>query len=618
MTAAIAAPIDIARLESQPYESYQPHRSVLEALEQATRDWPERTALTYIEAPDPERPARRWSYAEFATEVRRAANLFRQLSDGKPARVATLLPNIPQAWFTLLGAETAGVLCPVNYQLDAEHVAELVHATGANILVALGPHPELDIWSRVTEISRRCPLLKQVLVVGAADGAQDFDAALARMRGDRLEFEVPLERDRLAALFHTGGTTGRPKLAQHTHGNQLHVALGATQMYGMGHEDVMLNGFPLFHVAGSFVYGLSTLMAGAELVLPTLLGMRNKAFVARYWDFVARHRITLLAGVPTVMSGLMAGPLPAPGQAARVRAMLTGGSPLPDEVAAGFERQFSIPVRNILGMTECAGVISIEPVAGVRVPGSCGLPLPYTRVRSIDGAGQPLPAGATGVLCVQGPAVGPGYTEAERNAGTFHDGWLITGDIGHVDHDGRVFITGRAKDVIVRGGHNIDPHLIEDALMRHPAVLMAAAVGEPDEYAGELPVAYVVLKDGADIEPAELLRFTQQYIPERPACPKRIERVAALPQTAIGKIYKPALRQAAIGRGLRERLERAGLSEQAQVEVRDEAGVTTVIFMLQPHASPDASPQALAEAVRRIMAPFALRYRIEAGLATIS
>ncbi|RYY97921.1 MAG: acyl-CoA synthetase, partial [Comamonadaceae bacterium] len=220
--------------------------------------------------------------------------------------------------------------------------------------------------------------------------------------------------------------------------------------------------------------------------------------------------------------------------------------------------------------------------------------------------------GAPGILAVSGPNVIPGYTEAERDAGTFADGWLLTGDIGQVGADGRVFITGRAKDVIVRSGHNIDPRLIEDALMQHPAVLLAAAVGEPDEYAGELPVAFVVLKDGAAADAQELMAFANKLIPERPAYPKRLEFVPSLPQTAVGKIFKPALREAAVLRALAERLDRAGLGAQVTPQTREEGGRSTIVFTTTVQG---ADAQGAAEAVQRMMVPFAIRYRIEQATA---
>jgi fatty-acyl-CoA synthase len=379
-------------------------------------------------------------------------------------------------------------------------------------------------------------------------------------------------------------------------------------MYGTVSEDVVLNGFPLFHVAGSFVYGLSTLLSGGELVLPTLTGMRNKGFVDRYWSFVDKHRVTLLATVPTVISALLALP-PTQADRSSVRMLLTGGSPLPDELASAFEQRYGVGVRNIFGMTECAGVIAIEPASGPRIPGSCGLALPFTRVYTVTSDGVELPTGKVGVLCVTGPNVGPGYTEASTNAGTFTEhGELITGDMGYVDEDGRVFITGRAKDVIIRSSHNIDPQVIENALLRHPEVLMASAVGAPDEYAGEVPVAFVVLKPNAAVTEDALRLYANQYIPERPAYPKRIEFVASIPMTAIGKIYKPDLKAKAIVRVITDRLNAADVGGDVSVAVVHESGRMTVVFRPVKLATKSTT---LNASIKHLMGGFALQYRIE-------
>ncbi|RYY94765.1 MAG: acyl-CoA synthase, partial [Comamonadaceae bacterium] len=193
---------DIEAIEAAPYDEYLPQRTVWEALESAAARWPDRRALTYIEAPDLSRAPARWSYGDLRAQVVRAANLFHLAANGTAPRVAMLLPNIPQAWFTLLGAETAGVVCPINYLLGPEHVAELVEATGANMLVALGPHSELDIWSRVEAVRRRCPGVR-IFTVGGDAGANDFDTALAQAPADRLLAAQPAGRDTLAALFHT-------------------------------------------------------------------------------------------------------------------------------------------------------------------------------------------------------------------------------------------------------------------------------------------------------------------------------------------------------------------------------------------------------------------------------
>jgi fatty-acyl-CoA synthase len=601
---------DIKSIEALAYSDFMPHQSVYDALKSTANEHRQRPALTYIQNATDTALSQTWTHAELFAQITRAANLFASIAGDEKPRVAMLLPAIPQAYFTLFGGEAAGVVCPINYLLGAQHIAELMQVANINILVALGdlgPSSELDIASKVPLIKAQCPALKQVLLVGSknlAEGELDFDEELAKQPNESLVKSRSIKSSDIAALFHTGGTTGKPKLAQHTHGNQLHAAWGAANMYASKPSDVMMNGFPLFHVAGSFVFGLSTLLAGGEVVLPTLTGMRNKAFVDRYWELVAHHKVTLLAAVPTVITTLL--PLNAePKQLTSVRALLTGGSPLPEEVAAGFERKFNVPVRNILGMTESAGIISIEPMLSPREAGSCGLALPFSQVKTND----------DGVLCVKGPNVGPGYTDELRNEGVFtEDGWLITGDIGHVDDEGRIFITGRQKDLIIRSSHNIDPRVIEDALQLHPDVAMAAAVGEPDEYAGEIPIAFVTLKPGARVTESQLKAFAEQYIPERPAYPKRIEILATLPLTAIGKVYKPALKAKAIEWVINERLQHASLDTKFVATVASDSAVLCVIFNEVGIESQIDS----VEKIRAIMVGFALSYRIlDAGGANL-
>jgi fatty-acyl-CoA synthase len=262
--------------------------------------------------------------------------------------------------------------------------------------------------------------------------------------------------------------------------------------------------------------------------------------------------------VPTVLASLLGVPIDA--DVKSVRAAYTGGSPLPAELAQRFETATGTPVRNILGMTECAGLVSIEPLRGPRTPGSAGLRLPYTEVHAVpwrDGEaklGERCATGETGVLVLRGPHVSPGYTDAARNAGMFEQGWIVSGDLGHIDQAGRIHITGRAKDVIIRGSHNIDPALVEDAFLAHPAVAMCAVVAEPDADAGEVPVAFVALKPGVKLAAEDLLAAVAPTVYERPACPKRVVLLDALPVTAIGKVFKPELRLRAIEIKLREAL----------------------------------------------------------------
>ncbi len=620
----IADRSDIAAVEARPYAEFMAHRHVGSALEDVAARHPARKALCFLPSADPLEPARTWSYSEFIADVRRAAQLFRELAEPETPRVALLLPAVPQAYIALWGAEAAGIACPINHLLDAAHVAALLRASRANVLVALGEHAQFDIVSRLAGLREACPQLRHVLSVGAAPGTPDFESSLASIGSDApaLGAGPDAQASRAAALFHTGGTTGSPRLWQHSHGNQLHAAWGTAQMLGLSEHDVMLDGFPVFHVAGPLVYGLPTLLSGGCLVLPTALGMRNAGFVTRCWEFVERHGITLLASVPTFLSAL----LDADASAAdirSVRAVLTGGSPLPPELARRFEDKFGVPVRNIFGMTECAGSIGVEPLAGPRGPASCGLPLPFTEVSVIGADGEELRGtpGVSGVLCVRGPGVGVVDTNGDRSA-VRPGPRLVTGDLGHLDAEGRIHVTGRAKDLIIRSGHNIDPALIEEALLAHPDVRLAAAVGQPDEYAGELPVAYVLLESEATCTADELLTFARLRISERPAFPKRIDVLETLPMTAIGKVYKVALRLRAMERVFSERIAAAGLAGRIHVEGIDEGSRLSLVFRRTDGASMsdaignaignaiDAAIDADTAALHRLMSPFAISYRL--------
>ena len=571
MTAWLEHPLttlaDIERFETTvPLTERIPQRSVYDVLVRAAEQHGGRTALTMVMTGDDDEEPRRVSFVELLGLVTRTANLFTSLGGERPG-VAYLLPTLVETHAVLWGAETAGYAVPMNFLLQPEDLHALLEASGATVLVALGPHPVLDIWEKAVELRRRLPELTLVRVAPpgtpGAEGVVDLNA-IADQPGDRLLAPPPDSGDEVTAYFHTGGTTGVPKLAAHTHRGQLVAAYGCAALLDLGPDDVVTGTLPMFHVAGTILMGVSTFLSGAELLLLSPGGLRNPVMVERFWRLCEIYGVTVAGGVPTSLGALAEVPTDG-ADLHRLRVAMTGASPLPAAVRERFEKVTRLTVKEIYGMTEASGLISCNPVRGTGGTGSVGLRFPYTSVtcRRVgdDGAlGEICDPGEVGVVTVSGPTVSPGYRDPAQEAGTFQDGVLVTGDLGRLDHEGRLVLEGRAKDLIIRSGHNIDPQMIESALQRHPDVVLAAAVGRPDAYAGELPVCYVELRPGSDVSEEELRHFAEQELGERPAWPRHVHVVPQIPVTAVGKIFKPSLRQNAVEQVVRALLDEGGLS----------------------------------------------------------
>jgi fatty-acyl-CoA synthase len=285
-----------------------------------------------------------------------------------------------------------------------------------------------------------------------------------------------------------------------------------------------------------------------------------------------------------------------------VRAGFCGAALLPPAVGERFRQVTGRGLFEVYGMTEASGLIAIDPVAGAGGIGSVGWALPYTRVEvrrlGADGRlGEPCTGGEVGVITVHGPTVSPGYRNPAHDAGVVEGGVLNSGDLGYTDEAGRIHIAGRSKDLIIRSGHNIDPVMIENAMAEHPAVALAAAVGMPDAYAGELPVCFVVLRAGATVSDAELHAHAQQAIGERPAWPKQFHVVEAIPVTSVGKIFKPRLRCEAAERLVSDLLREQHRLPDAQVQVSAGGPRGLIVNVTLPPAAEAALPavtQALA------------------------
>ncbi|MGB3407312.1 MAG: acyl-CoA synthetase [Jannaschia sp.] len=579
------------------WEQVQPATTLYELLSNTAAVHGDRPAITFQLFSGPSDPAETLTWSQFKGRITQAANLFRKLGVGETDTVAYVLPNCNETAAVLLGGCVAGIANPINPLLDAEQIAAILRETKAKVVVTLRAFPKTDVAQKVAAAVALAPDVQTVLEVDLhryLTGIKklivplirpknpvehearvlNWTAEVGKQRADALDFP-DASGDRVAAYFHTGGTTGMPKVAQHTYSGMIYNGWVGHRLL-FTEQDVVICPLPMFHVFACHVILMAMVASGAHVVFPTPQGYRGEGVFDNFWKLVERWKITFVITVPTAMSALMQRPVNA--DISSIKTAFSGSSPLPVELFRRFERDTGVTVVEGYGLTEATCLVSCNPVDGEKKIGSVGIPFMYCDVKILTGKGSgpvECPADTVGEICISSPGVWVDntYTEADKNRDLFHTvgnrGYLRTGDLGRIDADGYLWITGRAKDLIIRGGHNIDPAEIEEALAGHPAVAMVGAIGQPDAFAGELPCAYVELVAGATVTSEELVDFCKTHVHERAAQPKYIEILAELPKTAVGKVFKPDLRRSAITRVYNEALAAAGVAAKVVSVVED-------------------------------------------------
>ncbi|SFQ96880.1 acyl-CoA synthetase [Poseidonocella sedimentorum] len=568
-------------------------KTMYEFLSRAKDLYGPRNAMSYQLTSSPKDKGETFTWAEMHEKSIQAANLFRALGVGESDTVAYVLPNCSETAFTLLGGTIAGIAAPINPLLDAEQIGAILRETKAKVVVTLRSFPKTDVSQQVAEAVALAPNVETVLEVDLLrylSGIKKFIVPLIRPKGGMshqakvLSFNAELAKqprtlqfadsagDRVAAYFHTGGTTGMPKVAQHKYSGMIYNGwLGDEMLFTP--DDVTICPLPLFHVFACHVILMAMIASGSHVVFPTPQGYRGEGVFDNFWKLIERWQVTFIITVPTAISALMQRPIDA--DVSSVKTSFSGSAPLPLELFKRFEAATGVAIVEGYGLTEATCLVAINPPFGLKKVGSCGIPFPYTDVKIIKQTNNgPVECGPDeiGEICVSNPGVYAGhtYTEAEKNVDLYYyEKYLRTGDLGRIDEDDYLWITGRQKDLIIRGGHNIDPAEIEEALLGHEAVAFAGAIGQPDSYAGEMPCAYVELVAGAKVSEEELIKFACDHIHERAAFPKHLEILDELPKTAVGKVFKPDLRKSAITRIYNAALEKAGL-ETRVIEVVDD------------------------------------------------
>ena len=446
-------------------------------------------------------------------------------------RVVVTMANAPEVGIVYNALWRAGaVVTPAMFLLPAE---DLRHVIADAEAVGVITTPEFV--GKVRDAIAGIDLEPFVISTGEV---QDGGVALASLEHGAPAAAVERDDDDLAALLYTGGTTGRAKGVMLSHANLHytgHAAYEAAHISGVNRALVTL---PLSHSYG---------------ILVTLAGMHDSerpvAVLLRWFDprafleLIGEHQLQLAAVVPSMLQILLSQPLEEH-DLSSLSYLTSGGAPLAAEVEAEFRRRVpTVAIRQGYGLTETAALISTNPT-GREKPGSVGLPVPGCSVQIVDELGRELPAGEAGEVCCTSPGVMRGYWDSpEATAQALRGGRLHTGDIGYLDQDGYLFIVDRKKDVIIRGGFNVYPRDIEDALLEHPAVQLAGVVGRPDPVHGEEVVAFVSLHAGAEVTVEELFDWGRTRIGGY-KYPRELHIVDAIPLTAVGKIDRKSLRQA--------------------------------------------------------------------------
>ena len=467
------------------------------------------------------------TYAKFAREARQLAARYAALGLVPGDHVGFLLHNGYQTTTIFLGTMAAGfVVTPLNLLAHGAQLAYVLEHSDVK-LVFTSTHYEAQLCTALAMMASEQAAKIRVEVI-------DSDAPDAHASYGDIELDQSSHRQSPALLMYTSGTTGQPKGALLTHANLLHAGRAVCDWHGLTNVDRVLSSLPLYHINGQCIATIAPFVSGGSIVAP------HKFSASAWWGWVARCEPTWLNLVPTIIAYLLNASDSNTKLWPAIRFARSASAPLPPDQHRAFETTFGVGVIEAMGMTECASVVFCNPQqTNLRKYGTPGLPCGVeTRVVSTETSAI-LADGVTGELQLRGDNVMLGYYNApEKTADAMTpDGWLRTGDLGHRDADGFYFVTGRIKELIIKGGENIAPREIDEALLAHPAVLEAAAVGIPDTNYGQEILVAVVLKTGVQCDEVALREHCVRVL-GRYKTPKVFRFVDELPKGPSGKVQR--------------------------------------------------------------------------------
>ncbi|HEY7743597.1 MAG TPA: class I adenylate-forming enzyme family protein [Burkholderiales bacterium] len=458
-------------------------------------------------------------YSALADAVTRVSGLLLERGLRRGERVALIARRSVDAVAGALGIMAAGgAVCVVDERLPPAELGVRLRSAEIGWLLADATHREL---------------------AGAAAELKRVELEDAARASPRAREGIGHGDD--ALLVMTSGSTGTPKAVLLTHGNLLSNAYGVAERTGVTPEDRLLHLLPLHHTNGTNNLLIVPFCCGASVV------MLARFHAETLFHEIATHRPTYVTGVATHYSRLLAHE-PPPGALASLRFLRSGAAPLNAQLHRDIERHLGLPLIHSYGLSEDTCTATMNPPAARRI-GTVGTALAGQRVAVLaPGSEQPVAVGSEGEICIAGPSLMKGYVPPAGHADgpSIRNGWLRTGDLGWLDGEGYLTVSGRLKEIILRGGENLSPGRIEEAILRNSAVRACCVVGAPDADLGEVPVAFVVAGDGASVRPEAIQDQVRAELP-RACVPARVVVLGALPEIGIGKIDRAALKRLAAG-----------------------------------------------------------------------
>lgn len=476
---------------------------------------------------------RQYTNAQMDRAARKLGKALKKLGVQRGDRVILQMPNSPEVLQSFQAIWKIGAIAvPINYQIGVEETAYIYQDSGAKVIITAQ-----EYMNKVNQARLASPEIRHIIVLTqeVSDGVLSYEEILRHASDDLNIFEM--DNDEIATLVYTSGTTGRPKGVMQTHYALYYTAMKVQETNNYSMDAVNVAMLPLCHSYGIGVMNSTNLRTHGKTVI---LRQFN---VEQLFSSIEKYQVNSVAAVPTMYIHMLNYPDYKKYDLSSVKHFICGSAPLSIDTWRQFKEKFGGEIAEGWGLTEACANNSVNPIYGLKKVGSIGKPMIGMEMKIFDEKDNEVPIGKEGEIVLKGPMVMKGYwKQPEATAEVIRNGWLHTGDIGYQDEDGYFFITDRKKDIIIKGGENISPRAIEEVLYSHPCVAEAACIGMPDKIYGEDIKAFVVLKNGKNSSPDEIMRYCSDKL-KKFFMPRELVILKEMPKTLVGKILKKELRK---------------------------------------------------------------------------